>query len=68
MVVCVAKSGKRVPGSGRCVPHHNRGASRSFRSKQHGTQRIIGALLANHIGELEVIAAAIKVARQQLKT
>jgi hypothetical protein len=25
-------------------------------------------LLANHIGELEVIAAAIKVARQQLKT
>ena len=25
-------------------------------------------LLANHIGDLEVIAAAIKVARQQLKT
>jgi hypothetical protein len=68
MVVCDAKSEKRVPGSGRSYRTKIEAHRDLSEANSTALNALLVLLLANHIGDLEVIPAPIKLARQQLKT
>jgi len=65
MVVCDAKSGPDPDAAYRTIIEAHRDLSEASST---ALDALLVLLLANQIGDLEVIAAAIKVARQQLKT